>query len=63
MNIDILFEEMIEKGASDLHLATGIPPILRIIGELEMTEHPPIKEEDFSKLLDNILTEHQRKSL
>jgi twitching motility protein PilT len=36
-----LLNETAEKGASDLHLSTGQPPLLRIHGDLLRTEHPP----------------------
>ena len=32
--IDTYFETMLENKASDLHLSTGNPPIIRINGEL-----------------------------
>lgn len=34
MNIDKIFEVAIEKKASDIHLVHGLPPILRVNGEL-----------------------------
>ncbi len=36
--IDALFQEMVEQGASDLHLVAGQPPAFRLSGELE--RHP-----------------------
>ena len=30
--IDELFREVMEKGASDLHMVVGFPPMLRISG-------------------------------
>ena len=38
--IDTYFEAMLEHGASDLHLATGNAPILRISGDLEHFDMP-----------------------
>src|SRR5437588_9863635 len=41
--IDAFFNLMFEQNASDLHLATGNPPILRIRGELQRVDFPPWK--------------------
>jgi len=35
-----LLIEAADKGASDLHLSAGEPPLLRIHGDLARTEHP-----------------------
>jgi twitching motility protein PilT len=40
MDISNLLEIALEAGASDLHLSTGLPPILRIDGELQTTSLP-----------------------
>ena len=39
--IDAFFNLMIEVGASDLHLASGSQPIVRVRGEMERINHPP----------------------
>ena len=41
--MEALLREAAEKGASDLHLSSGEPPMLRVHGDLVRTEHP---EED-----------------
>ncbi len=43
--IDALFREMKERGASDLHMVIGFPPLLRMRGELVPTEHPVLTPE------------------
>ena len=35
-----LLEEMVSKGASDLHLAAGLPPQYRIDGQIVSTDLP-----------------------
>ena len=35
-----LLELVIKQGASDLHLSAGLPPIIRVHGELLKTELP-----------------------
>ena len=55
-----LFELMVEKGASDLHLRVPSPPVLRIDGVLTPLEDlPPITVKDVEMLLDHIVTPEQ----
>ena len=41
--IDSFFKLMGEQKASDLHLATNNPPMLRINGELVRVDYPPLR--------------------
>src|SRR3979409_536405 len=43
--IDAFFNLMFEQKASDLHLASGNPPILRINGELHRVDYPPLESD------------------
>ena len=54
--IDTYFKEMKERGASDLHMIIGFPPLLRLRGELVPTEHPVLTPESNQKILFEILT-------
>ncbi len=56
-----LLEEMVKKGASDLHLTVGTPPQLRIDGKLVRTEHDVLDAEMTMKLAYSIMNEKQRK--
>ena len=49
-----------ERGASDLHLAAGAPPTLRIHGKLVRIEAAPLTREDMHSLLYDILTDEQK---
>ena len=43
--LDKLLERAVENGASDIHLSTGIQPILRIDGSLRRLEDlPPLEK-------------------
>jgi twitching motility protein PilT len=53
--IDTYFREMKERGASDLHMVIGFPPLLRLRGELVPTEHPVLTAESNKKILFEIL--------
>lgn len=61
--IDAYFREMKERGASDLHMIIGFPPMLRLRGELIPTEHPVLTAESNRDFLFEILTEDQQSTL
>ena len=57
-----LLEEMIDKGASDLHLSAGEVPKLRVDGKLENSNHgTQLGPRDTQSLAYSILTEQQKK--
>ncbi len=58
-----LIELVVKNKASDLHIAVGTPPILRIDGKLVQTEYEPLGPEDTKSLVFSILTLEQRKIL
>ncbi|KAA0250411.1 type IV pilus twitching motility protein PilT [Acidobacteria bacterium ACD] len=49
--IDILLRGVVEKKASDLHLAVGSPPMMRVDGEMERVHWRSISEPDFENLV------------
>jgi twitching motility protein PilT len=59
--LDDLFRIMVKQGASDLHLTTGAPPILRLNGEMERLEYRDLTNDECKALIFEILTEAQRK--
>jgi twitching motility protein PilT len=61
--IDGLFKEVKERGASDLHMVVGFPPLLRMRGELVSTEHPVLTPESNREILFEILTPAQQDHL
>ncbi len=52
--IDAFFELMKETGASDLHLASGSQPILRVRGEMERVKYPAFENDDLKGMLYEI---------
>jgi twitching motility protein PilT len=58
--IDQLFDMMLDRGASDLHLSVGYPPMLRQKGELIAASQTPLGLEQMESLLFEILTDQQR---
>lgn len=59
VHIDDLLRLVVERGASDLHLAVGVPPILRIDGQLMPTNYEKLTQTDSQRLVYDILTDEQ----
>jgi twitching motility protein PilT len=57
--LDAFFKVMAAQGASDMHLAVGSPPILRLHGGLKKADYPPLTEEVLRPMLYEVLTERQ----
>ncbi|MGA2543801.1 MAG: type IV pilus twitching motility protein PilT [Verrucomicrobiota bacterium] len=60
--IDALFNLMFSEKASDLHLSSGNPPILRIHGELTRVDAPPLQDEQLKVMLYEIAPEYKIKT-
>ena len=59
--IDTLLKHMVSKGASDLHLRVGEPPVLRLHGEMLRIEGQPALSDDFMRaMLLSIMPERNR---
>ncbi len=53
---------MAAEGASDLHLATGEPPVLRLDGRLDFLDEAPVDMDEAQAFIDEILSpEHHRR--
>jgi len=52
-----------EQGASDLHLSAGEPPLLRVHGDLQRTEHGVLEPAGVAALVAEVTTEAQRAHL
>src|SRR5436309_6507714 len=51
-----------EQGASDLHLSAGMPPLLRINGEMVRLKMDPLSREDTLIGVRSVMTDTQRKT-
>ncbi len=60
--IDAFFKLMHEQGASDLHLASGSPPILRIRGELHRVRYKVLENDELKAMLYEIAPEGKIKT-
>ncbi|MBI4657958.1 MAG: type IV pilus twitching motility protein PilT [Verrucomicrobia bacterium] len=59
--IDAFFNLMFEQKASDLHLSSGNPPMLRINGELHRVDFPPLENDNLKAMLYEIAPEYKIK--
>ncbi|CAK8713979.1 MAG: pilus retraction ATPase PilT [Candidatus Electronema aureum] len=58
--IDSYFNQMKERGASDLHMVIGFPPMLRLRGELVPLDEPVLTPESNKRILFEILDQDQQ---
>lgn len=64
VTIEMLLDECVKHNASDLHLQTGLAPILRVDGFLRvLTNYPVLSEEMVEQLVFATLDEEQKKIL
>ncbi len=62
LDMKALLERVVEEGASDLHLAVGRTPILRVGGELQPLGEEPLTDADVRMLLYSIMSSRQRQT-
>ncbi|RAW08063.1 twitching motility protein PilT [Halomonas elongata] len=57
MNITELLAASAKRGASDLHLSAGMAPMMRVDGELEALDGPPVDDPTLRRVLRGLLGE------
>jgi twitching motility protein PilT len=60
VSLQQLLKAMIDKGASDMHITTGVPPLLRVDGSVMPLQLPPLGPIESKYLCYSILTEEQK---
>ena len=63
MIIDDLLKEVLACGASDLHISVGLPPVVRIDGNLKRTKYEELTAVQVENLLFPMLSNEQRRTL
>ena len=63
MVIEDLLNELKERGGSDLHISSQLPPVGRIDGKLVRFDYEPLTAEDVEQLLFPMLSNEQRRRL
>lgn len=62
MHINDLLKEALTKGASDIHVKVGRPPILRVDGQLHLLDSfNPVSQEEVKKMVSSILSNSQKR--
>lgn len=59
IHIDDLLRLVVERGGSDLHIAVGIPPVIRIDGQLVPVNYERLTAQDTQRLCYDILSDEQ----
>ncbi len=61
MDITELLAFSVENNASDLHLSTGVPPLIRVDGDVRKLNIPAFDAKDVNALVYDIMNDKQRK--
>ncbi len=59
-NLQQLLRAMVDKGASDMHITAGSPPVLRIDGSVVPLKLAPLSKSDAKQLCYEMLNDEQR---
>ncbi len=60
MDLNLVLEQMVKMGASDLHLRAGRPPTIRILGTLETLDLPSLKVEETNAAAESLMSVDQK---
>ena len=61
MDITELLGFSVKQGASDLHLTAGMPPLIRVDGDMRKINIPSMDHKEVHGLIYEIMTDKQRK--
>ncbi len=62
MDITELLAFSVKHGASDLHLSAGVPPMIRVDGEVRKLNIPALEHKEVHSLVYEIMNDKQRKN-
>ena len=61
LDLHDVLQTMLDVGASDLHLTVGVPPMVRVHGDLEpLKQFPVLTQNEIRKILYSMLNQKQR---
>src|SRR4030065_2395714 len=63
VNMDRFLQACVSQGASDIHLVTGRPPVLRIHGRLRNMETKVLEPDDTTALMKSITPDRNQQEL
>ena len=61
MEISELLAFAVKNKASDLHLSAGLPPMIRVHGDVRRINLPPMEHDTVHKMMYDIMNDSQRK--
>ncbi len=61
MDIAELLAFSVKNGASDLHLSAGLPPMIRVDGDIRRINVPPMEHKEVHQMVYDIMSDKQRK--
>src|ERR1700709_928406 len=61
MDISELLAFVVKNKASDLHLSAGLPPMIRVHGDVRRINLPPMEHKDVHGMIYDIMNDGQRK--
>lgn len=61
MDITELLAFSVKQGSSDLHLSAGLPPMIRIDGDMRRVNLPPMEHKEVHSLIYEIMNDKQRR--
>ena len=61
MDVTELLAFSAKQGASDLHLSAGLPPMIRVDGDVRRINLPPMEHNEVQALIYEIMNDKQRK--
>lgn len=61
MDITELLEFSVKHNASDLHLSAGMPPLIRVDGDVRKLQVPPLEHKEVHSLIYDIMNDKQRR--
>jgi twitching motility protein PilT len=62
MDISELLAFSVKNNASDLHLSAGLPPMIRVHGDVRRINLPPLEHKDVHAMIYDIMNDGQRKA-
>jgi twitching motility protein PilT len=62
MDISELLAFAVKNNASDLHLSSGLPPMIRVHGDVRRINLPPLEHRDVHGMIYDIMNDGQRKA-
>ena len=61
MDITELLAFSVKNNASDLHISAGMPPLIRVDGDIRRINVPPLEDKEVHSLIYDIMNDKQRK--